>query len=290
MRKVIDDYKKANKDWLDFTKIDAADKEIEIFGKIHQASDTISMFNQKKLIIIENIFSVSQETQKEILEFLKKRHLERNRDITIIFWVEEVATKNDLFRFLKTKAKSQEFEPLKGPQLKNWIKNYVSQQKGNIEAKAIDRLIEYVGNDLWRMSNEINKLILFKMGDQISVEDVELLVKPEIDLNIFEMVDALGQKNKSKVLKIFNQFLEKREDEGYLLSMFIYQIRNLIKVKAGGRLVMHPFVAKKSRQQARNFSFEDLKKIYHQLLTIDFEIKTGKTDPKTAIELFVVGL
>jgi len=293
LRKIIEEYKKANPDWLDFVRIDASNKEMEIFEQIRQTTDTVSMFNQKKLIIIENIFLADPGTQKSILDFLKKKIIEKNKDITIIFWTEEISEKNELFRFLKSKADAREFDLLRGHQLRNWVKNYIREQKGNMESRAIDKLIEYVGSDLWRMTNEINKLISFKhqapsiKSQIISVEDVELLVKPEIDLNIFEMVDAMGHKNKNKVLKMFNQYLEKREDEGYLLAMFIYQIRNLIKVKSGGKLDMHPFVIKKSREQARNFDWEELKKIYSQLLAIDFDIKTGRAEPKAALEVWL---
>lgn len=296
LRRIVEEYKKArldsarqaNPDWLDFNRIDCRDKEIEIFEQIRQMTDTISMFNEGKLIIIENIFSINQGIQEEVLEFLKKRDLGKDKSITIIFWAEELDKRSKLFKFLKSKTKSEEFEFLKGNQLKKWIKDYISQQRGKIEAQAIEKLIEYIGKDLWRMTNEINKLINY--SKTIKAENVELLVKPEIDLNIFEMVDALGYKNKNKVLNLFKQYLEKGEDENYLLSMFIYQIRNLIKAKAGGKLDMHPFVILKSKQQAKNFNWDDLKKIYHQLMTIDFEIKTGKTDPKTALEMFVVGL
>jgi len=296
LRRIVEEYKKArldsarqaNPDWLDFNRIDCRDKEIEIFEQVRQMTDTISMFNEEKLIIIENIFSINQGTQEEILEFLKKRDLGKNKSITIIFWAEELDKRSKLFKFLKSKAKSEEFEFLKGNQLKKWIKDYVNQQRGKIKAQAIEKLIEYIGKDLWRMTNEINKLINY--SKTIKAENIELLVKPEIDLNIFEMVDALGHKNKNKVLNLFKQYLEKGQDENYLLSMFVYQIRNLIKVKAEGKLDIHPFVILKSKQQAKNFSWDDLKKIYHQLMTIDFEIKTGKTDSKTALEMFLVGL
>lgn len=297
LRKIIEEYKRTNPDWLDFNRIDVSNNEVEIFEQFRQTADTVSMFNQEKLIFIENIFSVSQRTQEEILEFLKKKELKKDRNTTIVFWEGEnlprAELRGKLFKFLKSKAKSQEFKPLKGVQLKNWIKDYVEEQKGKIENPAIEKLVEYVGSDLWRLGNELNKLISYKIRGtkyEIRLEDIELLVKPEIDPNIFEMVDALGYRNKNRVLKIFNQFLERREDEAYLLAMFIYQVRNLVKLKSSGRLDLHPFVIKKTRQQARNFSFDQLKKIYYQLLTIDLDIKTGKTDPKTALELFLTAL
>ena len=305
LRRIVEEYKKVNPDWLDFIRIDVNDstsgpgglkaqRETEFFEQVCRSTDTISMFNQKKLIIIENVFSPRQarsEFQDEILEFIKKKDL---KDIEIIFWEGDESLPRTqlrgtkLFKFLQKNFK--EFLPLKGNQLKSWIKEYIEEQKGKIENPAVDKLIEYVGSDLWRMSNEINKLITYKIQAtryEIQVKDIELLIKPEIDLNIFHLVDALGYKNKDKALKLFKELLGKGEDENYLLSMFIYQIRNLLKIKSGGGEDLHPFVFRKAQQQVKNFDWDDLKKIYHQLMTIDLEIKTGKTDSKTALEVFL---
>ena len=76
----------------------------------------------------------------------------------------------------------------------------------------------------------------------------------------------------------------------YLLDRFVYQFRNLIKVKTGGGKALHPFVFKKTQSQASNFSFEELKKIYQKLLEIDLDIKTGRINARTALELFVTKL
>ena len=283
----LDSARQASLNWFNFVRIDARDEEVEIFEQIRQSTNTISMFSEKKLIIIENIFSAVVDVWKNVLEFLKKKTIEKDKDITLVFWTETMEEKSELFKFLKSKAKCKEFDLLKKAQLRSWIKNYVSEQGGGIEQRAVDKLIEYIGSDLWRMVNEINKLLNY--SKTIKLENTELLVKPEIDLNIFDMVDALGQKNKQKVLKLLNQHIEKGGDEFYLLSMFVYQIRNLLRIKSAPitKLDLHPFVIRKTLYQAKNFTFEELKKIYYQLMTIDLEAKTGRTDIRTALELFL---
>ena len=334
MRKIVEEYKKprldsrldsaeraarqANPDWMDFVRIDANDKQVEILSELKQITDTVSMFSSQKLVIIDNIFEANQDIQEEILEFLKKRNLEKTSDITIIFCDEETDSQSALFKYLQSKAECKEFKLLQGAQLRNWIKDYVVKQGSKIDSQTIYKLIEYIGNDLWRMENEINKLITYKMGDvrrptsnmldvarpTLTVADIELLSRPEVDLKIFDLGDAVGQKNKAKAIKLLNQQIEEGENESYLLSMIASQIRNLIKVKSflqinanikdsrmlANKLGIHPFVAQKSSQQARNFTIEELKKIYHQLMAIDFESKIGKTDPKTALELFISNL
>ncbi len=290
LRMITKKQEKASLNWFDFVRIDAKDNEVEIFEKIRQSVNTISMFNEKKLVIIENIFLALQDIQKNILEFLKNKSIEKDKDITLVFWTETIEERSELFKFLKTKAECKAFDLLKRVQLKNWIKNYISEREGEVEQRALDKLIEYIGSDLWRMANEINKLLNY--SKTIKLEDIELLVKPEIDLNIFEMVDALGQKNKTRVLNLFNQHLEKGDDEFYLLSMFVYQIRNLLRIKSTplAKLDLHPFVIRKTQYQAKNFTFEELKKIYYQLMTIDLEAKTGKSDIMTALELFLTNI
>jgi DNA polymerase-3 subunit delta len=50
---------------------------------------------------------------------------------------------------------------------------------------------------------------------------------------------------------------------------------------------MHPFVLRKSFDQAKNFSFSALKKIYSRLAEIDIAIKSGRIEPRVALDLMV---
>jgi DNA polymerase-3 subunit delta len=290
LKKIIEEREKASLNWFNFIRIDAKENELEIFEQISQTANTVSMFNEQKLIVVENILSAPEEMQKNILDLLRNKNIEKDPNTTIIFWTDEKDAKNEFFEYLKTKAKFQEFKLLEGNQLRKWIRDYINEQKGRVDSSAIEKLIECIGNDLWRMKNEIDKLLNY--SDVIKLNDVELLVKPEIDLNIFELIDAMGYKNKVKALKLFNQHLERGADEFYVLSMIVYQLRNLLLVKSTpiAKLKLHPFVIRKSLQQVGNFTFEELKKIYYQLMTIDLRAKTGKADINSALELFLTSL
>lgn len=286
LREIVKEYKKRHQSGLNFVKIDFSDKD---FTDFKQVIETVSMFDEKKLIVVEDIFDQSEYQQEELLNYLKKKKMDIDKNSILVFWAEEIKPENELFKFLKKKAKVQEFKLLQPHKLKEWIKKYVKEQGGNIESQAVEKLVDYVGSDLWRMNNELDKLIAFKKR-RVEARDIEELVKPEIDVNIFNTIDALGQKDKKRALKFVRDHLKRGESEMYLLDRFVYQFRNLIKVKSDGKLDMHPFVIKKTSQQARNFSFEELKKIYRKLLAIDLDIKTGKINARTALELFVAEL
>jgi len=289
LKKIIEAHEKASLNWFNFVRIDAKDKEAEIFELIRQTASTTSMFSEKKLIIVENISFANEDEQKNILEFLEKKNTEKDSETTIVFWDEKMDEKSEIFKFLKNKAKIQKFVPLKDAQLRDWIKERIVGGGGKIEGQALNRLIEYVGNDLWRMANETDKLLDYDKS--IKIENVELLIKPEIDINVFNIVDALGQKNKNQAIKLIGKYFEKGEDEIRLLGMFVYQFRNLLKIKSSSENPgLHYFVFQKSKEQAKNFSFEELKKIYHRLMTIDLDLKLGRVEPMAALELFVTGL
>lgn len=198
--------------------------------------------------------------------------------------------------------KCQQFEPLDGAKLKNWIAEAVGNKEGiSISPAAAEKLVVYVGNDLNLLSREIEKLINYKNQGEITAEDIDLLVKSKIDTDIFRTVDALARGDKKTAVKLLHDHLESGEDPFYLLSMYFYQFRNLVKVKAlaennisaseiVSRLKMHPFVVRKSLDQARNFSWLKLKTLYKNLCEIDFESKTGKTDITLALDKFVAGV
>jgi len=290
LKKIIEAHEKSSLNWFNFVRIDAKDKEAEIFEQIRQTANTTSMFSEEKLIIVENVSFAEENEQKNILEFLQRKNIQKDTETTIVFWDEKPDGKSELFGFLKNKAESKKFDSLKDSQLRNWIKERVFSQDGTIDGRALDKLIESVGSDLWRMANEIDKLISY--DKTIKIDDVELLIKPEIDLNVFNIIDALGAKNKNRAIDLMGKYFEKGEDEIRLLGMFVYQFRNLIKVKSAPaeNPGLHPFVLRKTREQAKNFSFEELKKIYHQLMTIDLDLKLGRVEPMAALELFVTKL
>ena len=195
----------------------------------------------------------------------------------------------------------EEFSLLRGSALASWAKKEFKKNEAVINSEAFKKLIAYVGNDLWRLSGEINKLVNYRGGEEIKEEDIDLLVKANLDANIFKTLDALAQRDKKTALWLIHEHLERGDNEMYLLSMLAYQIRNLIRLKdliergepyysLAQKSGLHPYVVKKSSEQLRNFTLDDLKKIYRRLAEIDFKIKVGLTDGPTAIDLLVAEL
>jgi DNA polymerase-3 subunit delta len=268
------------------------------------------MFREKKLLILKNLFS-NLKAENDFLKNLKE--ISKSEEIILIY-EEEIDEKSPLAEKLKKEAKFQKFELLEGIFLKNWVKREFQKYSAKIESIALNLLLDFVGNDLWQMENEIKKLVTYKTGHnqvttvtkicQIGVRDVELLVKPKIEADIFKTIDAIAAKNKKRALFLMKEHLEKGDPPAYLLAMINFQFRNLLMAKSylegskfypnyanmrilSQKLKMHPYVIRKAIQQSRKFSLDELKKIYQKIFQVDLGVKTGKMEPETALDLLI---
>jgi len=285
LKEIIKEYQTKHQTGLNLVYFKEDDLD---FDKLKETIEAVSMFDEKKLIILENF-------REQFSEYSKKNKLKDNQDIIIVIHQQGKLAASGFKRQVNM---SEQFSPLAGADLVNWLKKEVAKNKANISQGAINKLVAYVGNDLWQMNNEINKLISYKANQSINEEDIDLLVKAKMDVNIFKTIDALAQKNKKTALRLLHEHLEQGENEIYLLSMFVYQVRTLLKLKdlidkgtpfynLARESGLHPFVVKKSSEQLRNFTLDQLKKIYHRLLEIDLALKTGRLDGPTALDLLV---
>ncbi len=284
LKEITGSYKKLHKNSLSLRYFDGGNLSFQDF---RNEIETLSIFREKKLTILKDVFSdkVFQE------EFLKEgKRLANSENIILIYEKKEVDSRSSFFKFLKKNSKFQEFVPLEGQQLKNWAIKEFKKYQTQIEPRALDILISFSGNNLWQMSNEIKKLVNYKNREIIKAEDVELLVRPRIEADIFKTIDFIALKNKKKALELLHKHLEKGDAPLYLLTMINFQLRNLLTLKSGARLRAHPYVIKKTAQQVRNFSLAELKKIYQKIFQADLNIKTGKISPETALDLLIAGI
>jgi len=235
----------------------------------------------------------------------KEKEVQADQDLVIIFWEDGQPKKNGkLYKILDKISKSQNFEKLTGLKLNQWIVQHIKDANptGSIGKGALEKLILFVGSDTNSLDKEIQKLVDFTDGKIIQEDDVEILVKANVDVNIFNTIDAMANNNKKEALRLLQEHLSKGEVPFQIFAMFVYQFRNLLKVadlqeqyhnndfviaKAAG---LHPFVVKKSLGKIRNFSLPRLKEIYQKLSELDTQLKTGQIEVKLALDKFIVEL
>ena len=297
LKVIKDKYLNVSNTDANFSVLDA--EEVNDFEKIKADIEAMPFLVDKRLVILENFLSKASKKMQENLV----NYLDNIPEITIVVFIEEGTPnrRTSLFKQLKKKcARYWQFRPLKSYELEKWIKKFVGKKGTSVEPQAVQLLASYVGSDLWQMSNEIEKLILYEGKEKINSSDVELLVKAKLDANIFNLIDALGYKNIKKATGKLEDLLESGEPEVYILTMIIYQFRNILVVKdllergekqtIGKKTKLHSFVLQKTLNQAKNFTLIRLKEIYQKLADTDLAIKTGQIESKIALNLLLVEL
>ncbi|MFA6255260.1 MAG: DNA polymerase III subunit delta [Patescibacteria group bacterium] len=280
--------------------------------EFEKAVSTPPFLAKKRLVIIEDLISKNkgQKIQKEILEALDKNGL---KDTIIVFWESgldggksrsKISQKrsNLLFSRLKKEKYAQEFDLLTEQEVCRFASEQIKKRGGKIEPSALNLLADLTGNDLWQLNSEIDKLLAFRPNQLITVADVNELVKNKLEADIFKLTDALGQKNKKLALKLISDQLRGGTSPTELLTKITWQFKNLLLVKSfmeshgsgysSSRLTytlgLHPFVIKKTMAQAHFHQLPTLKKIYQNLITIDYKIKTSQIDPEVLFDLLVI--
>jgi len=292
LNEIIEHYKKIHKSGLNLKFFEEENLNFQDF---QNALDPTPMFKEKKLLVLKNVSS-NQQFKEEFLK--QKKRFAKTDDIILIYEKKEISENDQLFQFLKKNSKSQEFRLLKDEKLKNWVKKEFLKYKAEMEHKALEKLIEFTGNNLWSLSNEVKKLVNYAKREKVKTRNIELLVRPKIEIDIFKTIDALAEKKKNLALNLIHKHLEKGDKPLYLLSMINFQFRNLLEIKdlierntpyykILNQSNLHPFIIKKSLQQAKRFALPELKKIYQKIFETDLAIKTGKVEPETGLDMLI---
>lgn len=176
-------------------------------------------------------------------------------------------------------------DELKEYQLPSWINNYLSGKGFTITPQATQILIAYLGSNLGKVANELDKLIIaMKDKKAITPEDIEKNIGISKDYNIFELQKALGNKNALKANQIINYFAanDKKHPFQPTLTMLFNYFSGLFKYhflkdkserNVASKVGIHPYFVKDYARAARNYSPTKLYEIIGILREYDMKSK-----------------
>jgi len=310
LKRLKDKFKEeVDKSGLNLAILDGEKLEISEF---ETAISTPPFLAKKRMVVVENLIKKSRKLKihNEILELLKKNNLD---DIILIFWEADIAetkrkakttkSKNKaLLQKLKNEKYVQEFQLFNLNAAKKWVTDEIKNRGGAISLSAVNLLVDFVGNDIWQLNSEIDKLIAYAKNREITNDDIQKSVKTKLDDDIFKLTDAIGRKDKATALKLISDQLTTGTAPTELLSKIVWQFRNLLLIKSfmeengpaypaqqlAFQVGLHPFVVKKTLAQSENYTLAGLKQIYSKTLKIDHKIKTSRVDPEVLFDLLVI--
>src|SRR5665647_1099953 len=170
-------------------------------------------------------------------------------------------------------------------QLPAWISSYLKNQKYTVSPQAAAMISEYLGADLSKVANELDKLIIsLPNGSQITPDHIEKNIGISKEFNIFELQNALGQRDLLKANRIINYFGANPTSNpipvvisslfSYFSKILNYQfLEDKSQNNVASVLQVHPFFVKTYVAAAKNYNIKKLVEIISILREFDMKSK-----------------
>ena len=180
------------------------------------------------------------------------------------------------------------------------LKKIVAKNLGDlgvrIDVQGLDALVKYCNYDLTRLNLEISKLANFVgKGNMVDVAAVDKLVSKDVEYSIFELTNALSEKNNKKCFDVLNFLVESGQSAQMLLALILNSFRRMfyaVITKAtnadiASMLDVKEYAIKIAKAQGMKFTPVKLKKILELGANMDLEIRRGGIDSLNAVYTFV---
>lgn len=193
-------------------------------------------------------------------------------------------------------------DKLKGIKLINKIENIFKEQGKTISKIELRYFSEMVENNFDIIEREVDKLINFTEGREITKRDIDLMLPKTNEDDMFDLIEFISQKKANKAIDLINELLSKGEDIFSILRLIQEQFKKLyiarLCLDKGQRvddisreLKLPSFVAEKLMNQSRKFKDGAIKKALNTTLETEKRLKSQSfLDKKTEIELMVINI
>ncbi|WP_282135923.1 DNA polymerase III subunit delta [Seonamhaeicola maritimus] len=205
--------------------------------------------------------------------------------LVVNYKYKKIDKRKALYKSIKKSGVVYESKKLYENQVADWIRRVLSPKGYSISPKAAQMLVEFLGTDLSKINNELEKLqIILPKGTQISPEHVEENIGISKDFNNFELRKAIGERNAVKAYRIANYFAENPKDNPMVVTVsllfnFFSQLLHFHGLtdksprNVASALRVNPYFVKEYITAARNYPMRKVSTVVATLRTFDVKSK-----------------
>lgn len=261
--------------------------------------DTYGLFSNQKTIIIRNIQNQKYEEQAKDWDHLFAYLDEPNPDYTIILEGLNFLKTSKIYKELKKRCIHKECKENPNQYIKNRFKDY------KIDYKTQNTLLEFCQNDMTKLKQECDKLMLYKINEkEILLQDVEDLVIPKQkdskDL-IFAFTRSIAEKEKEKALREYQELKSYQLETYSIIGLLASQMRILYQVKllekdhsiSDIKEILNEkseYRIQKTKELTKFYSEKEILNTMIELGNMDLKMKSTDVDPDALMELFLMNL
>lgn len=262
--------------------------QVVLYGRDTTVEDVVAnakrypMMAEYQVVIVKEAQELSRNIDK------LEAYAENPQPTTILVFCYKYKTLDKRKKVTKNIEKNGvlfESKKLYENQVGNWITQALIASGYKIEPKASAMLVEFLGTDLSKISNELDKLkIILPQGTLINAEHIEKNIGISKDYNVFEFRSALGEKNILKANRIAQYFAQNPKDNPitlitsqvfafYLQLLQYHGLSDKSPANVAKVLKVNPYFVKDYETAARNYPMKKVSAIVAALRDIDLKSK-----------------
>lgn len=264
-------------------EMEKAFNQVVVYGKDANVTSIIDEARQYPMMSTKRVIILKEAQQmKNIADLLPyAEHPVSTTILVICFKYGKLDKRTKFYKALEDKGVVFESKKIYDNQVANWVKEYLKAENYTCDNGVCDLIAEYLGADLSKISNELNKLILnVPKGKSIKTDDVRELIGISKEFDVFELQKMLGERNFAKASQIINYLADNQGPNPSVViitNLFGYFNKVLIANQHGAKsdqelsklTGINPFFLKEYRQAAKNYSKQQLAVIFEALKNAD---------------------
>ncbi len=269
------------------------DLTINSIEDLIEALDTYDMFLNMKVVLGYNSSFLKEKVDDTFNLNSLLKYLNNPSDNILIFITDKINNRlklvNDILKYFEViKPKDLNSETFVKENLEDYQMDY----------PTIKYFLEKVGSNLENIQEELKKLKLYKLEEKtILKSDIDLITKKNIESSIFDLIEAIIQKNKKRTYELYQYFINNGTEIFQILVLLSNQIRLIYNVKVlsnlsdaliSQKLGVKEYPVKLARGKGYAYSKKELLTLLNNLAILDEDIKSGKQLPEICFLTFVM--
>lgn len=261
-------------------------------------ANSMPMFGDRRFIWVKEAQGYGASDLEALLGYVERP----NPKTTLVLSATKVDARLKFFKAFKKSGELTKFNRPYENQIPQWLQGQARQMELKLKPDAARLMAELGGNDLMALRRMLEQLAIYVGGKgEVSFDDVEQVVARVKVNSIFELCDAIGERDADKALQILRNMLQNRVRALQMLSLVVRHYRQLWLCKElvearvpqseiASQLGVHPYFVRGIVSQQGRFSHDELERAFSLLLRSDYLLKSSPLREEVIAERLVLQL
>ncbi len=264
-------------------------------GEVIDLAETLPFLAPRRVLVVENS-GLFKKGGERLAEYMT----DMSETAYFVFVETEVDKRSRIYKAVKTAGRVTEFPLQDMGTLRRWIAGLAAREKKEIADADIRYFLDKTGTDMENIRMELEKLFCYTQGrDRITAEDMDAVCIRRVSNQIFDMINAIGERKQERALELYYDLLALKEPPMRILFLIARQFNLLLQVKEckkkgydtrsiAEKTGLRDFLVGKYASQAARFEAEKLREALQACVEAEERVKTGKMNDVMSVELLLV--